>query len=178
MAQYANYIIYGVIIIVIISIIVSIVKKAFKFLLFIIGILVLFSAYNIFIKGVSPIDEINGYKTDAVYTQTVMKYTTKIKDSTYKIKDNITSKKVDSNLIKTENANLHKYEDEVKKLKHTSRFNYFHNNYVTYVDGIVKSTDGAAAISKTANSVDLASLNNYANKMNSYVDNLANLKIK
>lgn len=177
MNQYLNYIFYALLVIGVILIIVSIIKKAVKLLLFILAIIVVFSAYNVFVKGVSPIDEINGYKTDIQYSKDITDYSGKIKASVDKIKNNIGTNKVDTNIIKTENANLHKYQGEVKSLKHTSRLNFFHDSYVKYLDGVVASSDSALAVSNSASSVDFNALNENIKKMSSYIDELSKLKL-
>ncbi|MCM0649485.1 hypothetical protein NBE98_14050 [Clostridium swellfunianum] len=146
--------VYGLLAVLAIIIVVSLVKKAFKLLTFVIGIIIIISLYNILIKGVSPIEEFNAYKTNIQYGKDIAEYTVKIKTSTDKIKSVIEGKKLDEvsiNTLKIENDNLVKYQKEVRELKHSPKLNVFHNKYIEYLNLIVGTSDTAVKVAAGSN---------------------------
>ncbi len=141
----SNMLIYIILAIVVILIIASIVKKAIKLLIFLIMVFFLFFAYNVFIKGASPLEEAKGYISDVKYGKDIAEYSNKIKLSVDNIEKAISTKDKGLETLKTENSNLNKYYGEVKKLEHREKLNSFHDKYCSYVKNIVDST---AVISK------------------------------
>lgn len=172
----SNYLVYGIIALLAIVIIVSIVKKAIKLIIFIVVILLGFSVYNILVKGVSPIEEIQGYKTNIEYGKSIADFTGKIKTSVDNIKNVVKSKKLDDSnrkTIKIENANLHKYESEVLVLKHTKKLNVFHEKYCGYLKTIVSSAND---VEKLADLGDTKNMDGIMKNLNLGFDALWNLK--
>lgn len=168
----SHYIVYGIIILLGIFIIFSIIKKAIKLAIVIIIILLGFSAYNIFAKGISPTEEIQGYSTNIEYGKSIADYSESIRKSVDNIRKVVESKKLDNNsisIIKTENANLHKYEIQVSKLKHTKKLNSFHEKYCGYLKTITNSTDGTE---KLANLGDVKNIDGVMKNLNSGFDDL------
>jgi hypothetical protein len=174
-----NLLIYGGIALLAIIIIVSLIKKAFKLVVFVIGIIVVISLYNIFVKGVSPMEEFNAYKTNIQYGKDIAQYTVKVKSSTDKVKTIIENKKFDDASLKTlkeENANLLQYQKEVKELKHSPKLNVFHDSYCGYLNTIVSTTDTAAKLA-AGGSKTIQGAEDILNKLKSGVDNLSALKL-
>ena len=139
----SNMLIYIILAIVVILIIISIIKKAVKLVIFLLMIFILFFAYNVFIKGASPVEETKGYISDVKYGKDIVSYSNKIKVSVDNIEKAISSKDTGKNtmdLIKLETSNLNKFYGEVKSLEHREKFNSFHDKYCLYVKGIVDST--------------------------------------
>lgn len=175
----ANLLIYGGIALLAIIIIVSLIKKAFKLVLFIIGIIVVISLYNIFVKGVSPIEELNAYKTNIQYGKDIAQYTLKIKASTDKIKTIMENKKIDEaslKVLKEENDNLLRYQKDVKELKHSQKLNVFHDSYCGYLNTIVITTDAASKLASSGGKT-IQGAEDMLNKLKSGVDNLSALKL-
>lgn len=140
----SNMIMYIILAIVVILIIVSIIKKTMKLLIFLVMIFFLFFAYKVFVKGVSPMEEVKGYISDVKYAKNIAGYSNKIKLSVDNIEKAILAKDKDKNavdILKEENSNLNKYYGEVKGLEHREKFNFFHDKYCSYVKNIVDSTD-------------------------------------
>jgi len=176
----ANYLFYAFILLMVILIIVSIIKKVFKLLIFVAVLIIAYSSYNIFVKGVSPIDELNGYKKDITYSKNIADYTGKIKTSTTNIKNVVASGKIDANakkIINTENTNLHNYQKEVMALKHTDRLKVFHDKYCSFLNDIVASTDGAAKVANSSEGKNISAISGMIDKISSSIDGLANLNI-
>jgi hypothetical protein len=174
-----NLLIYGGIALLAIIIIVSLIKKAFKLVVFVIGIIVIISLYNIFVKGVSPMEEFNAYKTNMQYGKDIAQYTVKIKSSTDKVKTIIENKKFDEVSLKTlkdENTNLLQYQKEVKELKHSPKLNVFHDSYCGYLNTIVATTDATAKLA-SGGSKTLQGAEDMLSKLKSGVDNLSALKL-
>jgi hypothetical protein len=175
----SNLLIYGGLALLAIIIIISLIKKAFKFILFIAAIIICISLYNILVKGVSPIEEFNAYKTNIQYSKDIAEYTVKIKGSTNKIKDIIENKKLDEislNMLKTENAKLLQYQKEVKELDHSSKLNLFHNNYCGYLNTIVATTDTAAKLASGGTKA-LQGTEDMLSKLKVGIDDLSGLKL-
>lgn len=174
-----GYIFFGVLIILALLFIVSIIKKAFKLLVFLLVIVLGFSAYNIIVKGVSPIEEFNGYKTDIAYARDIKDYSLKIKMSVENIKKVVEDKKITEqniNSIKTENQNLHNYENAVVSLKHTSRLDGFHKNYCGYLKTIVEASDASEKISGNLDNKNISKFEETVKKLNDGLIQITNLK--
>jgi hypothetical protein len=171
--------VYAGLVLLAVIIVFSLVKKAFKLVLFMGSIIVLISLYNIVIRGVSPIEQFNAYKTNIKYGKDIAEYTVKIKASTDKIKGIIESKKLDEatyNTLKLENENLVKYQKEVRVLEHSPKLNTFHNNYCGYLDKIVDTTSTAVKLASTGNKT-LQGEEDILNKLKGQIGNLSSLKI-
>ncbi len=139
----SNMLIYIILAIIVILIVFSIIKKAVKLLILLIAIFFLFFAYNVFIKGASPVEEVKGYISDVKYAKEIAGYTSKIKASVDNIEKAISSKDKETdklNILKDENTNLNRYYQEVKSLEHRERLNSFHDKYSSYVKNIADST--------------------------------------
>lgn len=174
----SGYVFFGIIAILIILIFISIIKKAIKLTIFIIIIILGFSAYNVLVKGVSPIVEMQGYKTNIVYGRAITDFTIKVKTSVANIKDAVEGKKIDgsaTNIIKRESVNLNKYEAEALVLKHTEKLNGFHQKYCNYLKALVASAEG---VNKVASIGDDKNIFGFMDKLNSSFTQLTNLKIK
>ena len=174
-----NFLVYWVIALLAVLLVVSIIKKALKLVIFIIAIMVALSAYNILVKGVSPIEEISGYKTNALYAKSVTELSVKIKASVESIKNSMQSKNVDANtinVIKAENEKLHKYQEEALKLQHTKKLNSFHEKYCGYLKTIIDAVDGTEKLAKSAQGKNIDVLQAWMEKINAGLSNLVNLK--
>jgi hypothetical protein len=166
--------------IVIVLIIVSLIKNAIKFALTIVAIILAFSLFNIFVKGVSPIEEFNGYKTNIQYGKDVAQYTSKVKTSVDAIKGIVESKKLDEaniNTLKAENAKLLQYQKNVQELKHTQKLNLFHEQYCGYLNTIITTSDATVKLA-TAGGKTMQGAEEILNKFKANVENLASLKLK
>ncbi len=174
----ANAIIYVIVALLAVFIIVAIVKKAIKLLLFVLAIVVLFSAYNIFIKGVSPIDEVKGYITDASYTRNMTNYTSKIKTSTTNLKNALSKSDDPKNKeeIKEEVENLDNYRKEVDKLPHSYRLKVFHEKYCGILDNMISSAKGAVKASELKDSKELQKVKSLMDDMEQKINSLTQLK--
>ena len=166
----------------IVLIIVFIIKKAIKAIIFLFIIILAFSAYDILVRGVNPIQEYNNYKTNILYGKNIGDYTIKIKTSVQNITDTLKSGNFNTdniNRIKQENLNLHNYEAKVLPLKHTEKLNAVHNTYCGYLKELVASSDSAAQIaSKGENaSGNLQNINNVLNRFSTNINQVTNLKI-
>lgn len=175
----SNYIILIAIAIALILIVISIIKKAFKILIVLIVILLGFTAYDIFVKGVSPIDEITGIQTDASYVQQLASYTIEIKDSIDATKNALTSKQIDATVIKTvkdENTKLNTYYKEINTLKHTKRFDEIQNQYTSYAGSIVETSN---SLTNTVNSknADIKDIQSKVATLSSTLSSLTALKV-
>lgn len=140
----SDMLIYIVLAIIVVFIIISIIKKAVKLVIFLIIVFLLFFAYNVFVKGQSPIEETKGYISDVKYGTDIATYSNKIKLSVDNIEKAISAKDKGNStldLIKVENANLNRFYGQVKNLEHREKFNSFHDKYCLYLKGIVDSTD-------------------------------------
>lgn len=166
--------------VIIVLIIVSLIKNAIKFALTIVAIILVFSLFNIFVKGVSPIEEFNAYKTNIQYGKDVAQYTSKVKVSVDTIKGIVESKKLDeSNIgtLKAENAKLLRYQKEVQELKHTQKLNLFHEQYCGYLNTIIATSDTTVKLA-TAGGKTMQGAEEILNKFKANVENLASLKLK
>lgn len=147
-----SLIIYLVIAILIVVIVISLIKKATKLIVFVLGIILILSLVNIFVYGVSPKDEINAYKTNIKYTREIAGYTSKIKTSVDNIKKIIEANNIDKNsveILNKENINLHRYQEEIKKLEHTKKINAIHDKYCDYLNRIVATSDTSTKVANT-----------------------------
>ncbi|MCY6485118.1 hypothetical protein OW763_12295 [Clostridium aestuarii] len=176
----STYLIYGVIALIAIFLIVSIVKKLFKLIIFLLVILLGVSLYNVFVKGVSPLEEIKSYKTDIQYGKNIKDYSSKIKTSLDNLKKVVDEKKFDENAfstIKTENENLHKYKTEAEVLKHSDKLNFFHDKYCGYLNSIVNTADTALELGKLKDNSMITALENIVEKISSTFKELNKLQI-
>ena len=140
----SDMLIYIVLAIIAIFIIISIIKKAVKLVIFLIMVFFLFFAYNVFVKGQSPVEETKGYISDVKYGKDIATYSNKIKLSVDIIEKAVSAKDKGNStldLIKAESVNLNRFYGQVKNLEHREKFNSFHDKYCLYVKGIVDSTD-------------------------------------
>lgn len=165
-----------------IVLIIFILKKAIKAIIILLVIILAFSAYDVLIRGVNPVQEYNSYKTNISYGKNIGGYTIKIKTSVQNITNAIKNGKFkldNVNRLKQENLNLHNYEAQVIPLKHTEKLNAFHNSYCGYLKEIVDSSDSAVQLATKGEetNVSLQNLNDLLNKFNSKVDQISNLKI-
>lgn len=175
-----NYLFYGIIAILAILIITAIIKGAFKLLLLLIIVVLGISFYNIFVKGVSPSEEVKSYSTDFKYASAIKDYSSKVKASVNNIKAATegTIEKEDMDTILKESENLRKYREEVQGLQHSSKLNFFHNKYLDYLNTIVLTTDGVTKISKLGENKNLVELNNMLKKLSTSLNGLSELKIE
>lgn len=174
----SGYLFFIVIGLGLILLVVSLVKKAIKLVIFILILLVAYSLYNIVVKGVSPIDEIRGYKTDIKYTESIADYSSKIKTSVDNLKS-LTAGKIDSatiNKIKAEDENLHNYRNEVASLKHTARFNFFQDKYIGFLEGIIASSDGVTNLVNSGAAKNASQIKDLIGKVSSNFSSLYDLK--
>lgn len=172
--------ILGGIILMAIIIVVSVIKKAVKLAITIIAIIVIFSLVRIFVYGVSPMEEINAYKTNIKYGKDIAQYTVKIKSSTDSIKAILESKKFDDASIKSlneENKKLLQYQKEIQALEHTKKLELFHENYCNYLNTIVAATDATAKIAKVGDKT-VQGAEETINKLKLGLDKLTSLELK
>lgn len=177
--MYTDYLILGIIVILLFLLVISIIKKAIKLIIGIILIFAAFSFYNIAVKGVSPVDELNGYKINISYSIAIANYTREVQKSVSDLKLVLDSKNMDDKTkakIKTDNENLHKDEAEIIVLKHTEKLNFFHKRYCEYVNTIVKASDTAASISDASES-SLNRLQESVKEAGNVFQSLSQLKI-
>lgn len=175
-----NLLIYGGIILMAFIIVASLIKKAVKLVLTIVSVIIVLSLINIFVLRVSPIEELNGYKTNLQYSRDIAKYTGDIKESVNKIKAVVESKKYDAASRKTtkeENGKLKKYQKEVSELKHTKKLNFFHDKYCQYLNTIVSTTDYTVKVTAGSERT-LEGAEEILNKLKTGIDNLSGLKTK
>jgi hypothetical protein len=166
--------------ILIILIVISLIKNAIKFAMTIVGIIIAFSLFNIFVKGVSPIEEFNAYKTNIQYGKDVAQYTSKVKNSVDTIKNIVESKKLDETTLvtlKAENTKLLQYQKEVKELKHTKKLDLFHDQYCGYLNTIISTSDATVKLA-TAGGKTMQGAEEILNKFKANVENLTSLKLK
>lgn len=171
----SGYVFFGIIAVLAIVIFISIIKKAIKLVIFIIVIILGFSAYNVLLKGVSPIDEMQGYKTNIEYGRSIADYTVKVKTSVGNIKNAVEGKKSDGsaiNIIKSESANLNKYQAEALNLKHTKKLDGFHKQYCNYLKTVVNSAEDVDKVANIGNNANMAGV---IDKLNQSFNKLTNL---
>lgn len=177
--MYKDYIVVGIIIILSVLLVVSLIKKAVKLLITIVLIVLAFSAYEVFAKGVSPIDELNGYKTNITYSIAIFNYTNKIQKTVGDLKAISATPKLDDatkDKIKEDSDNLHSYQKAVTQLNHTEGLNIFHSQYCGYVNTLVTATDTALAVSEKAGAT-ISSVQKYINQADNVLKNITNLKM-
>lgn len=164
----------------IVLIVISLIKNAIKFALTIVGIIVAISLFNIFVKGVSPMEEINGYRTNIQYGKDIAQYTSKIKSSVDSIKTIVESKKLDeANVaaLKAENGKLLQYQQEVQALKHTKKLNLFHDQYCGYLNTIIATSDATVKLATTGGKT-IQGAEEIMSKFKANLENLASMKLK
>jgi hypothetical protein len=175
-----NYLFYAIVAVIAILIITTIIKKAFKLLLLIIIIIIGISAYNVFVKGVSPTDEVKSYSTDIKYGIAIKDYSSKVKSSVNNLKMATEGSidKDDINIIIKENENLNKYQEEVQALEHSSKVNFFHDKYCDYLNAIASTSDGVAKISKLGDNKNIVQINDMVKKLSNSLNGLSELKME
>lgn len=175
-----NYLFYAIIAILAILIITSIIKKAFKLLALIIIIVIGISVYNVFVKGVSPADEVKSYGTDIKYGLAIKDYSAKVKASVDNIKAATEGSidEADINIITKENGNLRKYQKEVQALEHSNKLSFFHDKYSDYLSAIVSTSDGVTKASKLGNNKDIVQLKDMIKELSSSLKSLSELKLE
>ena len=174
-----NYIVIIAIAIALVLIVISIIKKAFKLLIFIIIILLGFVAYDVFVRGVSPIDEITGIQTDASYVQDLSSYTSKIKDAIDTTKNAVTSKQIDAATIKIvqdTNTKLNDYNKEISSLKHTIRMDGVQKQYESFIEPII-STSNSLAQTISEKNANIKDIESKVNSLNTSLSGLTALKL-
>jgi hypothetical protein len=162
----------------VVIIIISLIKKAIKLVLFIAIILIVVSLVDVFVYGVSPVEQLNAYKTNIKYGSDITKYTGKIKSSVDTINSLLVSKNFDSNSIKKlndEDANLYNYLKEVKSLNHTQILNSFHNQFISYLNTIISTTDTAVKTTNISGKA-IQGAENIVNKLKTQLNNISSLK--
>lgn len=177
----SGMLIYIILAILIVVLIISIIKKAVKLVIFLILLLLGISAYNIVVKGSTPMEEFRGYKTNIKYTKDVAEYSVKTKNSVNNIKKAMESKTIDDatiNIILTENENIHKYEAEVKVLEHTKRLDGIHNKYCEYLRSIADSSQGAANLAKSSKGKNISILQVWVDKLSSNINEMLKIQPK
>lgn len=170
--------IYIGIAIVAIVIIISLIKGAIKLALFIAVILIVISLIDVFIYGVSPVDQLNAYKTNIKYSSDIAAYTGKIKSSVDSINSLLTSKELASTSIKKlneEDAKLHNYLNQVKLLNHTQVLNSFHNQFMSYLNTIISTTDNAVKTTNISGKA-IQGAEDIINKLKTQINNITSLK--
>ena len=175
----SSMLIYIILAIIVILIGISIVKKAVKLLIFLMMIFFLFFAYNVFIKGASPVEEAKGYISDVKYAKNIAQYSNKIKLSVDNIEKIISSKNYDENaveLLKTESSNLSKLYDEIKSLEHREKFNSFHDKYCSYVKNIVDSTTVIAKLGNISSGKNYQAVEEAIKKLKVNFEELSKIK--
>lgn len=158
--------------------VISIVKKAIKLVLFILIIIIGISAVDVFVYGVSPVDEISAYKTNIEYGKDVADLTGKINSSITKIKDQLGKANLDSTSIeifKQENDNLHSYKNQFDSFKHTKGLNDFNNTYSSYLNNIIGISDSIVSASSSGKKT-INDAQDVLNRLKNEADKLSNLK--
>lgn len=176
----STFLLYIVLGILAITIVISIIKKAFKLVIFLVIITAAISAYNVFVKGVSPKEEINSYSIDIKYGESIKEYTVKIKNSVDKLTQVVKEQNLDENALKTinkENKFLHKYQEEVAVLKHSEKLSLFHDKYCDYLKGVVSSADTAVQIANAAENKNIKVLTDTVKKLNSGLSELSKINL-
>ncbi|MFD3157805.1 hypothetical protein ACFIJ5_13195 [Haloimpatiens sp. FM7330] len=171
----SNYLFYIIAAFIVLFIILAIVKKAVKLVIFLIILLMGVSAYNIFIKGVSPKQELNSYKIDIQYGREIKDYTVKIKTSVDNIKKVLESEKIDAEnikVIKNENSNLHEYEKQIASLKYSSKLKFFHREYCKYLKKIVNGSDTTLEVANGSQNKNIKLAKEVIDNLTLSIDNL------
>jgi len=169
---------YVVIALIAIFIVIAIIKKAFKLFIFILVVILGFILFDVFVRGVSPIDEFNGIKTDGNYISSLANYTGKIKDDVNTTKKLLTDNKIDATVISKvtkENNLLHTYYKEIEAIKHTKRMNSIDNKYLRYLKTITDASDGVKKA--TSEGGNIADIQNKLKGLSSDLTGLTNLKL-
>ncbi|HEY5560862.1 MAG TPA: hypothetical protein VIK72_03740 [Clostridiaceae bacterium] len=169
---------YIVILLLAIFIVIAIIKKAFKLFIFIIVVILCFVLYDVFVRGVSPIDEFNGIKTDGSYVSSLADYTVKIKDDVNTTKKLLTESKIDATVIlkvNQENALLHSYIKDISDIKHTKRMDSIDKQYFNYLKTITDASDGVKKVA--SESGNIADIQNKLKGLNNSLTSLTNLNL-
>ena len=175
-----SYIIMGLIILAAVVLVISLIKKAVKLALFICLIIIGFSLVNIFVYGVSPIDEFNGYVKNFKYGRSIADLTGKISSSAGNIKEVMEINKLDTAAVQTlkkENENLHNYREQLRKLEHTDKLSGFHNAYSGYLDTIISVSDSTVKLSSGTNKT-LDNAQDMLSKIKGTINKLTSLPVK
>jgi hypothetical protein len=170
----------GLIILAVVILVISLIKKAVKLALFIVVVIIGISLVNIFVYGVSPIDEFNGYVKNFKYGKSITELTGKISTSTGNIKSVMEANKLDKDAVETlkkENENLHSYMEQLKQLEHTSKLSGFHNAYSGYLNTIISISDSTVKLSSGKNNT-LGNVQDMLNKIKGTIGSLTSLSLK
>jgi energy-coupling factor transporter transmembrane protein EcfT len=173
-----SYIIIGLIIIAVVLLVISLFKKAVKLAIFIVLVIVGIGLVDVFVYGVSPIDEFNAYVANFKYGKSIAGLTGKINNSTGNIKEVLEANKLDQNavdILKQENKNLHSYKEQLKQLEHGGKLNGFHSTYSGYLDTIISISDSTVKLSSGKNST-LGNVQDMLTKFKGAINSLATLK--
>lgn len=158
-----------------VSLVVCIIKKVTKAIIFTLLIMFIFSFVKAINSGQSPMDVFNSSKNDLTYTKEIYNYSQKIKKSVDTTMTAVENKSLPE--IKEENKNLHTYLDSVSKLPHGVEFNGFHNNYCSYLQNIVVTSDTVIKGADVSNGV-LKNTEEAKTNFQKYLDELLKIKTK
>lgn len=158
-----------------VSLVVCIIKKVTKAIIFTLVIIFIFSFVKAINSGQSPMDVFNSSKNDVTYTKEIYNYSQKIKKSV----DNTIAAVENKSLpqIKEENKNLHNYLDKVSKLPHGVELNSFHDNYCSYLQNIVLTSDTLIKGADVSNGI-LKNTEQAKSNFQKYLDELLKIKAK
>lgn len=173
-----SYIIIGLILLAVILLVISLFKKAVKLAIFILLVIVGIGLVDIFVYGVSPIDEFNAYVTNFKYGRSIAGLTGKISTSVGNIKEILESNKLNDEAVdklKQENKNLYSYREELKQLEHSSKLDGFHNAYTGYLDTIISISDSTVKLSSAKNGA-IDNAQDLLDKIKGAVNSLTSLK--
>lgn len=158
-----------------VSLVVCLIKKVTKAIIFTLVIIFIFSFVKAINSGQSPMDVFNSSKNDVTYTKEIYNYSQKIKKSV----DNTIAAVENKSLpqIKEENKNLHSYLDKVSKLPHGVELNSFHDNYCSYLQNIVLTSDTLIKGADVSNGI-LKNTEQAKSNFQKYLDELLKIKAK
>lgn len=158
-----------------VSLVVCLIKKVTKAIIFTLVIIFIFSFVKAINSGQSPMDVFNSSKNDVTYTKEIYNYSQKIKKSV----DNTLTAAENKSLpqIKEENKNLHSYLDKVSKLPHGVELNSFHDNYCSYLQNIVLTSDTLIKGADVSNGI-LKNTEQAKSNFQKYLDELLKIKAK
>ncbi|KZL91094.1 hypothetical protein [Clostridium magnum] len=158
-----------------VSLVVCIIKKVTKAIIFTLVIIFIFSFVKAINLGQSPMDVFNSSKNDVTYTKEIYNYSQKIKKSVSNTIAAVENKSLPQ--IKEENKNLHNYLDKVSKLPHGVELNSFHDNYCSYLQNIVLTSDTLIKGADVSNGI-LKNTEQAKSNFQKYLDELLKIKAK